>query len=209
MFKDDNGNYPDLEKELMKLAQDARELGYKIETPKLFVDNVFGSKLAYYQHGRNKIVMHEHFVENASPEEIENTLIHELAHAVAEQNNTGKKAVWHGQAWKDINTALGGNAERYHQGGYKKPAPVKRSMAQLFAIQPKKPATEWERGTFNQWLTRGYHVIKGQKGQLQVWEFVADEYETEKDGKTSNYGRAAAVYFTPDQVEPNKPKDAK
>lgn len=205
----------DLEKELMKLAQDARDLGYKVTTPELFADSVYGNKLAYYQHGRNKIVMHDHFIENASPEEIENTLIHELAHAVAEQNNTVKKKngslkrVWHGQAWKDINTQLGGNAERYHQGGYQKPAPVKRSMAELFATQPTKAAETWERGTFNQWLTRGYHVMKGQKGQLQVWEFSANEYETDTDGKTSEWGKASAVYFTPDQVEANKPKESK
>lgn len=199
----------DLEKELMKLAQDARDKGYKVTTPELFVDNVYGSKLAYYQHGRNKIVFHDDFVKNGTPEEIENTLIHELAHAIAEQNNTNDKAVWHGQAWKDINADLGGDAQRYHQGGYKKPAPVKKSMAELFAIQPKHLADRWERGTFKQWLTRGYHVRKGEKGQLSVWEFVADEYETEKDGKTSNWGRASAVYFTPDQVEPNQPKAAK
>lgn len=215
MFKDDNGNYPDLEKELMKLAQDARDLGYKVTTPTLFVDNVYGNKLAYYQHGSNKIVMHNHFVETGDPAEIENTLIHELAHAVAEQNNTEKKKngtpkrVWHGEAWKTINSQLGGNAERYHTGGYQKPAPVKRSMAELFAIQPTKPAETWERGTFNQWLTRGYHVIKGQKGQFQVWEFVGEEYETDTDGKTSNWGRASAVYFTPDQVEANTPKELK
>lgn len=199
----------DLEKELMKLAQDARDLGYKVTTPELFADNVYGNKLAYYQHGRNKIVFHEHFVENGSPEEIENTLIHELAHAVAEQNNTAKKAVWHGDAWKEINTKLGGNAERYHKGGYSKPAHKKLSMAEMFAIQPTKPADNWERGTFKQWLTRGYHVMKGQKGQLQVWEFQAEEYETSEDGKTSDWGRASAVYFTPDQVEANKPKETK
>lgn len=199
----------DLEKELFKLAQDARDLGYKITTPTLFVDNIYGNKLGYYQHGRNKIVMHDHFVENAPEDEIEQTLKHELAHAIAEQNNTGKKAVWHGQAWKDILTALGGSPDRYHQGAYHKPAHKKMSMAELFAIQPTKPADEWERGTFNQWLRRGYHVMKGQKGQFVQWEFVADEYETETDGKTSNYGRAAAVYFTPDQVEPNKPKETK
>lgn len=196
----------DLEKELMKLAQDARDLGYKVTTPELFIDNVYGNKLAYYQHGRNKIVMHDHFIENGSPEEIENTLIHELAHAVAEQNNPKpEKRIWHGDFWKTINSQLGGNASRYHIGGYSKPAPVKKSMAELFAIQPKRPAEDWERGTFKQWLTRGYHVMKGQKGQFVQWEFIADEYETEQDGKTSNYGRAAAVYFTPDQVEPNKP----
>lgn len=198
--------YQDLEKELIKLAQDARELGYKVTTPALQLDNVYGNKLAYYSHSSNKIVMHEHMVENADESEIENTLIHELAHAVAEQNNTEKKRVWHGDAWKRINTELGGNAERYHQGGYKKPEYKKLSMAELYAIQPKKPATDWDRGTFKQWLSRGYHVIKGQKGQLSVWEFSADEYETSTDGKTSNWGRASAVYFTPEQVERNEAK---
>lgn len=198
--------YQDLEKELMKLAQDARELGYKVTTPALQLDNVYGNKLAYYNHNSNKIVMHEHMIENADESEIENTLIHELAHAVAEQNNTEKKRVWHGDAWKRINTELGGNAERYHQGGYKKPEYKKLSMAELYAIQPKKPATDWDRGTFKQWLSRGYHVMKGQKGQLSVWEFSADEYETSTDGKTSNWGRASAVYFTPEQVERNEVK---
>jgi hypothetical protein len=83
-------------------------------------------------------------------------------------------------------------------------------MAELFAITPKHPADRWERGTFKQWLSRGYHVMKGQHGSLAVWEFVADEYELkDQDGKTSNYGRASAVYFTPDQVEANKPKEIK
>ena len=59
LFKDDNGNYPEIEKELAKLAQDARELGYKVTTPDLFIDPVHGNKLAYYNHGTNKIVMHE------------------------------------------------------------------------------------------------------------------------------------------------------
>ena len=199
----------DLEKELMKLAQDARDLGYTVTTPSLFADNIYGNKLAYYQHGRNKIVFHDHFVENGTPEEIENTLIHELAHAVAEQNNETDKRIWHGDFWKKINDQLGGDAARYHQGAYRKPAPVKKSMAELYAIQPKYAADRWERGTFKQWLSRGYHVIKGQKGTLTIWEFVADEYETETDGKTSNYGRASAIYFTPDQVEPNAPKEAK
>jgi hypothetical protein len=198
--------YVELKIKLDNLVNYAWRQGYKVATPELKLDAVYGNKLAYYQHGRNKIVFHDHFVENGSAEEIENTLIHELAHAIAEQANTSKKGVWHGEAWKQVNKALGGDAERYHQGGYKKPAFKKQSMAELFAIQPKQPATDWERGTFRQWLTRGYHVMKGQKGQLQVWEFVADEYETGEDGKTSNYGRASAVYFTPDQVEPNQPK---
>lgn len=200
----------DLEKELMKLAQDARDLGYKITTPTLFVDPVYGNKLAYYQHGQNKIVMHDHFVENAEPEEIENTLIHELAHAMAEQNNTKTKKdgtpvrVWHGDAWKDAMAKLGGNSERYHQGTYHKPEHVKKTMKELYAIQAVHPAERWERGTFKQWLSRGYHVIKGQKGHFAVWEFVGEEYETDQDGKTSNWGRASAVYFNNNQVEPNE-----
>lgn len=202
-----------LEYQLFQLSGTARALGYSLDLPTLFVDSVYGNKLAYYQHGRNKIVIHEDFVQNGSEGEIVNTLIHELAHAVAEQNNTEKtksgkvKRVWHGDAWKKINAELGGDAERYHQGGYAKPAPVKKTMAELFAIQPKRPATDWDRGTFKQWLTRGYHVMKGEHGQLTVWEFVADEYETDVDGKTANgYGKAAAMYFMPEQVEANKPK---
>lgn len=78
----------------------------------------------------------------------------------------------------------------------------------LYSVLPKQPATDWERGTFRQWLERGYHVIKGQKGTLQVWEFKGNAYEAE-DGKESDWGRAAAVYFTPDQVEPNQPREAK
>lgn len=209
LFKDDNGNYPELEKELSKLAQDARELGYKVTTPDLFVDPVHGSKIAYYNHGTNKIVIHDHFIENADEAEIHNTLVHELAHAVAEQNNDTKKRIWHGDAWKKINNELGGNSERYHTGTYQKPELVKKSKADLFNTLPKYPATRWERGTYNQWLSRGYHVMKGQKGQFVQWEFIADEYETEVDGKTSNYGRASAVYFTPDQVEANTPKETK
>lgn len=196
--------YADLEKELMKLAQDARDLGYKVTTPELFIDPIHGNQLAYYQHGRNKIVIHDHFVETGDAAEIENTLIHELAHAVAEQNNTTDKRIWHGDVWKKINTELGGNAERFHKGAYTKPALVKKTMAELFKTKAKHPAERWEHGTFNQWLSRGYHVTKGQKGQLSVWEFSADEYETAQDGKTSKWGRASAVYFTPDQVEPNK-----
>jgi len=203
-------NYTDLKIALDNAVNHAYRLGYKVETPTLFVDSIYGSKLAYYQHGRNKIVIDEHFSKNASIDEIENTVIHELAHAIAEQNNTGKKRIWHGDAWKAINTELGGNASRYHVGGYQKPEPKKLSMTELFAIQPTKPAIEWERGTFNQWLRRGYHVMKGQHGQIQVWTFIADEYELPgQDGKTGNAGKASAVYFTPDQVEANKPKETK
>ena len=196
----------DLQKELDKIAQDARDKGYNVETPELFVDKCFGSKLAYFQKCKNKIVIDEHFIENADRSEIEGVLIHELAHAVAEQNNKLKKAVWHGQIWKDINSDLGGNAERYHKGGYEKPEYKKKTMEELSKIQPKHEATRWERGTYKQWLERGYHVIKGQKGQFSAWEFVGSPYESEvKDGKQeSGWGRASAVYFDCDQVEPNE-----
>lgn len=199
----------DLEKELSKLAQNARGHGYKVTTPTLSTDSIYGSKLAYYQQSSNKIVIHEHFTQNAPQAEIVNTLIHELAHAVAEQNNTATKRVWHGEAWKKINTELGGNAERYHKGEYVKPEIKKLSTQELFAIQPTKPASEWERGTFNQWLRRGYHVMKGQHGQLSVWTFVSDEYELAQDGKTGNGGKASAMYFTPEQVEANKPRETR
>lgn len=206
-------NITALEQELNKLTHVARDLGYTINKPTLFVDPVFGNKLAYYQHGQNKIVIHDHFVENAEYSEVMNTLIHEMAHAVAEQNNTNvNKAgkvirVWHGDTWKQIMAQLGGNSERYHVGSYQKPAHVKKSMKDLYATQPKHPADRWERGTYKQWLSRGYHVMKGQKGQLVVWKFSADEYETQEDGKTAEWGRASAVYFTSDQVEPNTRKE--
>ena len=199
--------YVDLKIKLDNAVNHAYRLGYTVNTPELTLDSIYGNKLGYYSHAKNKIVMHDHFVENADESEIEQTLKHELAHAIAEQNNTEKKAVWHGQVWKDILIALGGQAERYHQGTYSKPAFVKKSMKELYSILPTKPATEWERGTYKQWLTRGYHVMKGQKGQLVVWEFSADEYETQEDGKTSEWGRASAVYFTPDQVKPNTRKE--
>lgn len=99
-------NITALEQELNKLTHIARDLGYTINKPTLFVDPVFGNKLAYYSHGKNTINIHDHFVENGEEAEVMNTLIHEMAHAVAEQNNTntdknGKiKHVWHGEAWK-------------------------------------------------------------------------------------------------------------
>ena len=132
------------------------------------------------------------------------TIRHEVAHLIAETVNKKTKGVWHGQAWKDIFAGIGGNAERYNTSGFIKPGakPVK-TMEELRKIKPTQPADTWERGTFRQWLERGYHVMKGQKGERAVWQFVADEYETAEDGKTSKFGRASAVYFTPDQVAPN------
>lgn len=196
-----------LNNELNILVNEAVTLGYKVNKPIVKLDSIYGNKLGYYAHRRNEIVIHDHYADNADTKEVMQTLRHELAHAIAEQNNTEKKAVWHGQVWKDILIALGGDAERYHVGSYSKPAFVKKTMKELYAILPTKPADTWERGTYKQWLTRGYHVMKGQKGQLVVWEFSADEYETDVDGKTADWGRASAVYFTPDQVEPNTRKE--
>lgn len=192
-----------LNNELNILVNEAVSLGYTVTKPKLMLESVYGNKLGYYSHAKNLIVIHDHYAENADTSEVMQTLRHEVAHAAAEQSNTEKKHVWHGQAWKDVLVAIGGDPERYHQGSYTKPVFKKKSMKELFATKAKHPATRWERGTYNQWLSRGYHVIKGQKGSLAVWEFVADEYETDTDGKTSNYGRASAVYFTPEQVEAN------
>ena len=109
------------EKKLIELAGEARAKGYTIMTPKLFVDKCYGKKLAYYNQAENKIVIDEHYIENANKDEIYGTIIHELAHAIAEQNNKEKKAVWHGQVWKDINTKLGGDAERFHKEVIKSP----------------------------------------------------------------------------------------
>lgn len=153
------------------------------------------------------------YCEDGHLEELINTVKHELAHLIAETFNKKKKTgVWHGQTWKDIFTSLGGDGTRYYTGKFVKPENVGKTFktkAELYQITPTEPASNWERGTYRQWLERGYHVIKGQKGQLQVWEFNANEYETDTDGKTSTWGRASAVYFTPDQVEANTPKEQK
>lgn len=132
------------------------------------------------------------------------TIRHEVAHLIAETQNTKSKGVWHGAAWKAIFAELGGDASRYNTSGFVKPGakPVK-TMEELRKTKPTQPADTWKEGTFRQWLERGYHVMKGQKGTRRTWQFVADEYETSEDGKTSNWGRASAVYFTPDQVAPN------
>ncbi len=135
------------------------------------------------------------------------TLKHELCHLIAETKNKGSKGIYHGQAWKDIYISLGGDGKRFNTSGFEKPENVGKvitPMRDLYKIKPTQPAANWEKGTFRQWLERGYHVMRGQKGHTVVWDFVADEYETSQDGKTSRWGRAAAVYFTPDQVEPNK-----
>ena len=173
------------QKELDKLAQDAREKGYTVATPKLSVDNIHGNKLAYYRHNNNSIVFHEDYMLNGSDVEVYDTLIYELAHAVAEQNNTTNKRIWHGDTWKKINKELGGDAERYHKEGYTKPEPKKTSMKDLYATLPKLPKDTWDRGTYKQWLSRGYHAIKGEKGQFTTWEFIAEEYETAEDGNLS------------------------
>lgn len=146
------------------------------------------------------------------PEELENTIKHELAHLIAETINTKAKRVWHGDAWKAVHLELNGNGDRYYKGAFVKPENVGKefkSKAELATTLPKQPATTWERGTYRQWLERGYHVIKGQKGHFVTWEFSAEEYETDIDGKTAKWGRAAAFYFDNNQVEPNTPKELK
>jgi len=163
-----------------------------------------------------KIVVDSRFVEyglNGNQAELIDTLRHELAHLIADTFNSKKtRSVWHGTAWQDICKAIGGSGERYYSGSFVKPENKGKDFTpinELYNRLPTQPATDWERGTFRQWLERGYHVIKGQKGSLQVWQFKGNAYETAEDGKESEWGRAAAVYFTPDQVEPNVPKEAK
>lgn len=194
--------------------------GYKFGKIEIIATPIRGTKVGYatkYRKGKTvtgKIVIDSRFVEyaeNGHEAELLDTLRHELAHLIAETLNTKKKHVWHGAAWKEIHEAVGGNGQRYYTGSFVKPENVGKTFTptrDLYGILPKQPATDWERGTFRQWLERGYHVIKGQKGSLVVWGFVGDAYETE-DGKESNFGRSSAVYFTPDQVEANVPREAK
>lgn len=152
------------------------------------------------------------YASNGHLPELVNTVRHELAHLIAETFNKKRKSgVWHGQAWKDVFVELGGNGDRYYKGAFVKPENVGKTFktkAELSTVLPTQPKENWERGTYRQWLERGYHVIKGQKGQFAVWEFSAQEYETDVDGKTSKWGRASAVYFDNNQVEPNTPKEA-
>lgn len=205
-------------KSAFELAAGSAEVkGYKIGDIKVSAKIIKEAKVGYAC-GANKgsdvvtgyIYIDSRFLEYCDIghlDELINTVKHELAHLIAETFNKKKKTgVWHGQAWKDVFTSLGGDGTRYYTGKFVKPENVGKTFktkAELYQITPTEPATNWERGTYRQWLERGYHVIKGQKGQLRVWEFSANEYETDEDGKTSEWGRASAVYFTPDQVEPN------
>lgn len=152
------------------------------------------------------IVIDAGFAKDGDHAEVLATVQHELAHLIAETVNTGKKRVWHGDAWKEICVKIGGSGARFHEGNYKKPeAKNVKTMAELYEILPTQPATEWEDGTFRQWLERGYHVVKGAKGTLKQWSFSSDEYETE-DGKSSKWGHASAFYFDNTMVAPNEPK---
>lgn len=204
----------DLQSQLDTLIKDTEaHTSYKFGKVELKTAIIRGRKVGFataYKQGAKeitgRIVLDSRFTEKGDRAEVINTLKHELAHLIAETVNTKKKAVWHGAAWKDAHVALGGNGERYYTGSFVKPeneGKEFKSMDELRKTKPTQPATDWERGTFRQWLERGYHVMKGQKGSLQVWQFQANEYETDKDGKTSKWGRSSAVYFTPDQVEPN------
>jgi hypothetical protein len=202
-----------------ELAAGAAEVaGYKIGAVKVTSKVIGGSKVGYAGGSRKGHVVSGYitidsrfleYCENGHLDELVNTVKHELAHLIAETFNTKKSGVWHGQAWKDVFAKLDGNGDRYYKGAFVKPenaGKVFKTKAQLYATVATQPATDWERGTYRQWLERGYHVIRGQKGELVKWNFSANEYETDKDGKTSDWGSATAVYFTPDQVEANKPK---
>lgn len=190
----------------------AKAAGYKIGKITIIAKPVPGTKVAYASGSkplapvRGYIVVDSRFAAAGEPSEVLNTVKHELAHLIAETVNTKKKRVWHGEAWKLIHEELGGNGERYYTGAFVKPENVgkviktKEELAKTKATEPKET---WVKGTYRQWLERGYHVIKGQKGNFVTWEFSAEEYETNADGKTSNWGRASAVYFAAEQVEAN------
>jgi hypothetical protein len=189
----------------------AKENGYNIGKVEIKARPINGRKVAYatgYHKGtqiNGTIVIDSRFCESGLTDEILNTVKHELAHLIAETLNTKKKNIWHGDAWKTVHKALGGNGDRYYKGTFVKPEnkdKVFKTMEQLRATKATEPANTWEHGTYRQWLERGYHVIKGQKGNLQVWKFIGNEYEME-DGKTVNLGTAYAVYFNNDQVEAN------
>lgn len=206
-----------LETILNEVIGDAKQYSFgKIKiSPKV----INGSKVGYAG-GSHKgvtvsgyIVIDSRFAEYGTdhPDELLNTVRHELSHLIAETLNTRKKGIWHGQAWKDVFTTIGGDGSRYYSGSFVKPENVGKTFktkAELASTLPTEAKETWERGTYRQWLERGYHVIKGQKGHLQVWQFSANEYETGTDGKTSDWGRASAVYFDNNQVEPNEPKEA-
>ena len=154
------------------------------------------------------IVIDSRYVEYGKDhrDEVLSIIRHELAHLIAETVNETKKRIWHGDAWKDICSAIGGDAERYYKGAFVKPenrGKTFMSKEEMRQTKPTQPADTWERGTYNQWLLRGYHVKRGEKGTPVMWEFKGEAYEGE-DGKEENgYGKAYAVYFRNDQVEAN------
>lgn len=155
------------------------------------------------------IVLDTRFVEYAKDHEngLIDTITHELAHLVAETRNDTKKRIWHGAAWQATHKELGGSGSRYYTGAFKKQENAdNRSIADLYKVLPTEPSTTWERGTFRQWLTRGYHVAKGQKGHLVMWQFQGEAYEGDNGEEQSGFGRASAFYFNNDQVEPNTVK---
>lgn len=208
----------------LELALGSAEVqGYKFGKVTIKSKVIPASKVGYAG-GSNKgsktvtgyIVIDSRFLEyceNGNLEELVNTVKHEVSHLIAETFNTKKKTgIWHGQAWKDIFTAIGGNGDRYYKGTFVKPENVGKTFKtkeELYATLPTQAKETWERGTYRQWLERGYHVIKGQKGQFVQWQFSANEYETDTDGKTSEWGRASAVYFDANQVEANVAKETK
>lgn len=207
-----------------ELSAGAAEVqGYKLGKIKVSSKPINGAKVGYAG-GANKgsgmvsgyITIDSRFIEwaeNGHLDELVNTVRHELAHLIAETFNKKKKTgVWHGQAWKDVFIAIGGNGDRYYKGAFVKPENVGKTFKtkeELYNTLPTQPVNTWDRGTYRQWLERGYHVMKGQKGQFVQWEFSANEYETDTDGKTSKWGRASAVYFDNTQVEANQPKQEK
>lgn len=208
-----------LQDELVILPCDIQQGDITIKAQKLRGGKVGQASGAVYgEPVKGSIIIDTEFVEYGNLQELVDTIKHELAHlitmATVQKSNSKGRAirVWHGQEWKDIFISLGGSGDRYYKGEFKKEQQTeeykKMKRSELYKILPTKPANTWFEGTYNQWLRRGYHVIKGEKGAFRVWEYVAEESESKhQDGKTHNgYGKAGASYFTSDQVQPNQTK---
>jgi hypothetical protein len=195
---------------------------YNFGKIELITRGIRGRKLAYSQpysqqwakgdKVSGRIVLDQRFVEyaqNGHQSELVDVISHELAHLVAECHNKTKKHVWHGQAWQAAHKALGGNGNRYYSGSFVKPENEGKtftSMAELRQTVPVQPATDWQHGTYRQWLARGYHVNKGEKGKKASWIFKAEPYESANGKEETGWARASAVYFGPRQVAANQPK---
>lgn len=108
-------------------AGSAEVQGYKLDKIDVKHKVIAGAKVGYAggaSRGSGVVSGYIHidsrfleYCEDGHLDELINTMKHELAHLIAETFNKKKKTgVWHGQAWKDIFTSLGGDGTRYNTG---------------------------------------------------------------------------------------------